>query len=753
MGTSDYELHPGQMVGEYRIERKIGEGGFGKVYAAMHPIIGKSAAVKILNPDLAKSEEMVSRFVAEARAVNQIRHRNIIDIFAFGTLPGGLHYFVMELLEGVPLDQYVKKNAPLDPAHALSLLWPVGRALTAAHKAGIAHRDLKPENVFLTFDQDGVIFPKLLDFGIAKLLHDNEMAHRTRTGMMMGTPIYMSPEQCRGANLDHRSDIYSFGIMTHEVLTGQQPFTAENLMDLLMKQVNEAPRPMSAFRADLPRSLDAPVLRMLEKAAERRPESMQAALDELFGAARAAGLNVPTSGQPSVMSPQPSPGAAPAGTVPGRPAGAAVGAPATLDTGAWVQSAGASVAVSGVMAAPAGTGVQTGPGQHATSGMQTGPGQHATSAMQTGPGQHATSGMQTGPGQAAYGSRETGPAAAYGAPQYGPTPAGMYTPVGAPAAAHGYPQGHAAAPTWQGAGDAAAPARAKSSLGGFIAIAAALALFFVVGIIGLLATWDSGVRGVIDASSVQIGALVPGVGTVFDHETTADLGMAFTAPGERAPRTSVQLRSVRRCRITVQAVGDSHVTRALVQYAESSVRTTASDGSDNTEASPTANRGFLVLSQGGAPTVTGLDGAAVGAQEQADVLEDVGELFRTRAEAFGSRLALGDTVSPSSELVVELLGLGVSEPGVTVRADNAVFRLASLDPRGTGKATFDVELLFVREDTTPLMTLSVPLRGSVTLDAQTGLPLSGTLNGPVSGTFTNEGIRFGVSGTMSVHSR
>src|SRR5689334_2423645 len=135
MGNVEYELYSGQMVGEYRVERKIGEGGFGKVYAAVHPVIGKAVAVKVLNPDLARSEEMVGRFVAEARAVNQIRHRNIIDIFAFGTLPGGLHYFVMEMLDGLTLDAYIKKHWPLEPGRALGILWPIGRALVAAHKA------------------------------------------------------------------------------------------------------------------------------------------------------------------------------------------------------------------------------------------------------------------------------------------------------------------------------------------------------------------------------------------------------------------------------------------------------------------------------------------------------------------------------------------------------------------------------------------------------------------------------------------
>jgi serine/threonine-protein kinase len=291
----DFELEAGQMVGEYRVERKIGEGSFGKVYAAVQPVIGKSVAIKVLNPALSGKEEMVARFTSEARAVNQIRHRNIIDIFSFGMLPNGVHYFVMELLRGMSFEHYLRKTGPLDPALALSLLWPIGRALGAAHKAGIAHRDLKPENVFLVMDEDGVPFPKLLDFGIAKLLSDAERAHRTQTGMVLGTPVYMSPEQCRAQQVDHRSDIYSFGIMTHEVLTGRRPFDASNMMEVIVKHMLEPPPPMSSCRPGLPPALDAPVLRMLDKDAARRPQTMQAALDELALAARSAGIATPMS--------------------------------------------------------------------------------------------------------------------------------------------------------------------------------------------------------------------------------------------------------------------------------------------------------------------------------------------------------------------------------------------------------------------------------------------------------------------------
>ncbi len=192
------ELPPGEMIGEYRVISKLGEGGFGTVYRAEHPVIGKSVAVKVLSEQLSSSPEMVSRFIAEARAANQIRSRHIIDIFAFGALPDGRQYFVMELLDGVTLEDHLRAKGQLDPAEAVSILRGVARALDAAHAAGIVHRDLKPENVFLVNEEDGMVIPKLLDFGIAKLMGDTAGGHRTRTGVPMGTPYYMSPEQCQG---------------------------------------------------------------------------------------------------------------------------------------------------------------------------------------------------------------------------------------------------------------------------------------------------------------------------------------------------------------------------------------------------------------------------------------------------------------------------------------------------------------------------------------------------------------------------
>jgi eukaryotic-like serine/threonine-protein kinase len=269
----DGDLEAGQQVGEYVIENKIGEGGFGAVYRATHPLIGKVAAVKVLARQYSADPQMLSRFVAEARAVNQIRHRNIIDIFAFGQIEDGRHFYVMELLDGEPLDRFVEETGGCSLGAAIPILREVARALDAAHAKGIAHRDLKPENVFLVRDADGTMTPKLLDFGIAKLLGSasQETGHRTRTGSPIGTPYYMSPEQCRGRDVDHRTDIYSFGCLAYELLTGKVPFDAEENITILFKQINDEPVPPSQVVAEnpalppLPAGVDEAIAWMMKK--------------------------------------------------------------------------------------------------------------------------------------------------------------------------------------------------------------------------------------------------------------------------------------------------------------------------------------------------------------------------------------------------------------------------------------------------------------------------------------------------------
>jgi len=282
------DLEPGDAVGEYIVLQKLGEGGFGAVYEAAHPVIGKRAAVKVLHAQHSSDEAVTSRFVAEARSVNQIRNKNIVDIFSFGDLADGRHYYVMELLEGAPLDAYLQKVGRLGIEECLCILHPIAKALDAAHEAGIAHRDLKPENVFLEIDDDGNVHPKILDFGLAKLLAPGTVtAHKTRSGTPMGTPRYMSPEQCRGVPVDHRTDVYAFGCMAYRMLTGVPPFDAATALDVMMAHVSKPPTPPSQV-SDVDAVFDEPILKMLEKQPEDRPQSMLGAYDSLAATAATA---------------------------------------------------------------------------------------------------------------------------------------------------------------------------------------------------------------------------------------------------------------------------------------------------------------------------------------------------------------------------------------------------------------------------------------------------------------------------------
>jgi len=284
-------LKAGTMVGEYRIERKLGAGTFGDVYAGEQPVIGKRVAVKVLNRRFASDPVMVSRFVAEARAVNKIRQRNIIDIFSFGVLPGlDRHYFVMELLDGMTLGAMLDRTGALPVALVLPIVRGMADALDAVHEAGITHRDLKPDNVFLAQERDGSYFPKLLDFGIAKLVGEDS-AHKTGSGMVLGTPRYMSPEQARGKPADHRADVYALGVMIHEMLTGGPLFVGDSAVDMLLKQAVDPPPRMSSVSADVPPGLDAPVLAMLEKRPQDRPSSAGAAVAALAARARELGID------------------------------------------------------------------------------------------------------------------------------------------------------------------------------------------------------------------------------------------------------------------------------------------------------------------------------------------------------------------------------------------------------------------------------------------------------------------------------
>ena len=274
----------GTSIGNYQIQRLIGEGGTGKVYLAVHPSIGRQAAVKVLASSDAADPQIVSRFITEARAANAIRHPNIVDIYDSGVLKGGTPYLVMEYLDGETLKQALA-SGPLPIADTIDWGSQVAEALAAAHAHEVVHRDLKPDNLFLIPDPRrlGKKQVKVLDFGIAKLQRPTlDQGHQTRTGSLLGTPLYMSPEQCMSVkDLDFRTDIYSFGVILYEMVAGRRPFESDGVYALINMHINEPPVPPSTHRPDLPRDLEAIILQALAKAPTDRQESMAIVLSRL----------------------------------------------------------------------------------------------------------------------------------------------------------------------------------------------------------------------------------------------------------------------------------------------------------------------------------------------------------------------------------------------------------------------------------------------------------------------------------------
>jgi eukaryotic-like serine/threonine-protein kinase len=270
-------LPPGTRAGDYELAHAVGWGAFGTVYRAVHPVIGKEVAVKVLDRLVERDEQLERRFVTEARAVNRIKHPNIVDIFGFGQLENGQTFYIMELLVGETLAQLLKRGA-LPPLAALEILEPLADALDAAHRVGVLHRDLKPANVFLHQPSGGAARLKLLDFGVAKILEPGSDSNATASGSSVGTPAYMAPEQWAGASTQASSDIYSLGIIAYELLTGSRPYRASGTHELVKAHLFDPPDVPSSVNPALPAALDAPLAAMLAKRPEARPSSARAAI-------------------------------------------------------------------------------------------------------------------------------------------------------------------------------------------------------------------------------------------------------------------------------------------------------------------------------------------------------------------------------------------------------------------------------------------------------------------------------------------
>jgi eukaryotic-like serine/threonine-protein kinase len=271
----------GQVLdGRYRIESVIGEGGMGLVYKAVHAALRKPLAIKVLRPEVSKNEQIVARFKQEAQSASQIGNQHIIDISDFGELPDGSTYFVMEFLGGRSLTLAMEQER-LSTERTIHIAKQLCKALGAAHENGIVHRDMKPDNVQLIERGDDKDFVKVLDFGIAKV--GGGTSKLTQAGQVFGTPHYMSPEQCAGTGVDHRTDLYAVGVMLYEMATGAVPFDADNLMGILTKHLYENPIPPHELPppVNVPPALEAVILKCLTKKAEQRYQTMAELLDDL----------------------------------------------------------------------------------------------------------------------------------------------------------------------------------------------------------------------------------------------------------------------------------------------------------------------------------------------------------------------------------------------------------------------------------------------------------------------------------------
>ena len=242
----------GQVVADrYHVIKKLGEGGMGQVYLAEHVKMGRRSAIKVMNPSMVHDPDAVSRFNREAANASRITHPNVCAIYDFGETPDGLIYLAMEFIEGEPLTELLRREDALAPGRAAHIFVQVADALQAAHDLGIVHRDLKPDNIMLTRGRDGSDVVKVVDFGIAKAIGGDDSQKVTKTGLVVGTPEFMSPEQLAGDKIDGRSDTYSLALVFFRMLTGKLPFEASTVQETMIKRLTDEPTTLAAARPDL----------------------------------------------------------------------------------------------------------------------------------------------------------------------------------------------------------------------------------------------------------------------------------------------------------------------------------------------------------------------------------------------------------------------------------------------------------------------------------------------------------------------
>jgi serine/threonine-protein kinase len=280
----------GQVIADrYHVIKKLGEGGMGQVYLAEHVKMGRRSAIKVMSPSMIHDPDAVARFNREASNASRITHPNVCAVYDFGETPEGLIYLAMEFVEGVPLTDLIEQEGALPLARATAIFKQTADALQAAHDLGIVHRDLKPDNIMVARGRDGNDLVKVVDFGIAKAVGGDETGQKvTKTGLVVGTPEFMSPEQLSGDKVDGRSDLYSLALVYFRMLTGKLPFQADSVQETMIKRLTDDPEKLAAARPDLtfPDGLQAVLDTALARTPATRYQTVAKFAEDVLGVAQ-----------------------------------------------------------------------------------------------------------------------------------------------------------------------------------------------------------------------------------------------------------------------------------------------------------------------------------------------------------------------------------------------------------------------------------------------------------------------------------